>query len=55
MDIYSITADIIRRIWEDITDRSGIGDEFDQLNEDIQLEIKTKWHELITDVLKLHG
>ena len=55
MDIYSMTTDIIRRLWDDITDRSGIGDEFEQLDDEIKLDIKNRWHELIMDVFVQHG
>ena len=55
MDIYTTTTDIIRRIWDDLIDRSGIGDELEQVDEATQFEIKTKWHELIADALIIHG
>ena len=55
MDIYAVTSDIIRRIWKDITGRSGIGDEFEQIDEEMKYEIKNKWHELIADALIVNG
>ena len=38
---------IIRRIENDIKDRSGIGDEWNQIDGDTRMEIKNNWADFI--------
>ena len=42
---------IIDRIIEDLSDRCGLGDEWDQIDDDIKDEIKEKWKDIVLDVL----
>ena len=42
---------IINEIIEDIQDRSGLGDEWDNIDKNIQKEIKEKWFEIINKKL----
>ena len=38
-------------IIEDLSDRCGLGDEWDQIDDDIKDEIKEKWKDIVLDVL----
>lgn len=40
---YNEAEIIINKIIEDIRDRQGIGDEWDQIDRKIQQEIKSSW------------
>lgn len=55
LDIYAATTDIIRRIWKDLTGRSGIDHVLEDLDEETMYDIKAKWHDLITDALIING
>lgn len=55
MDKYMrelIAEDISICIVEDIKNRSGLGNEWDNIDEDIQDEIQQAWFDEITTVLK---
>lgn len=48
----TIAKNIVNAILDDISDRRGIGDEWDGIDEDIQDKIKEKWEEIINVILK---
>lgn len=43
---------IVDEIIEDILNRSGLGDEWEQIDKDIQEEIKEKWCKIINETLE---
>jgi len=43
---------IVSDIVEDLTDRSGIGDAFEDCDEDIQKEIKDTWERIVRRHIK---
>lgn len=49
----SIDEVIIFEIVRDLKNRKGIGDEWDELDEDIQNEIMTHWHEILINHLSI--
>lgn len=52
MKIDDIINDIIDSIENDIEDRNGIGDEWDEIDTDIKEEIKQEWKEIINNNFK---
>lgn len=49
---YDLAEKIVSNIVEDITDRSGIGDAFEERGEDIQKEIKDTWRKIVRRHIK---
>ena len=43
---------IVKELVLDISDRRGIGDEFDQIDADIKREIRLTWEEKILTILE---
>lgn len=41
----------VDKIFEDLTDRSGLQNAWEEIDQDIQAEIKHKWASIITDIL----
>ena len=51
--LYTVKIEnIVDKIIDDLTDRGGLGNEWDQIDEDIQAEIKEEWVNIIKDSLK---
>jgi len=48
----SIIEEAVSRIWNDLTDRQGVGDELEGCDEEIQLEIKSMIKEQIASALQ---
>lgn len=46
-----IAKQAVEAIVYDLTDRGGLSDEWDQIDEEIQVEIKNKWHGIIERAL----
>ncbi len=51
-DIPAIARKIVKSILDDISDRRGIGDEFDSYDSEIKKEIKDEWRDRIIAILK---
>jgi hypothetical protein len=47
----SMAEEIVNEIINDICDRSGIGDEWDNLDKDVEEEIIDGWKEIILEIL----
>jgi len=45
--VDSIVKKIVAGIVEDISDRRGIGNEFEQIDADIKAELITEWEEIV--------
>jgi hypothetical protein len=43
---------IVKAIINDISGRSGIGDEWGQIDDSIKTDIRLEWTEMITDLLE---
>lgn len=43
---------IVTKLFSDISDRRGIGDEFDQIDTDVKREIRLTWEEKILTILE---
>lgn len=46
-----VAAKIVDRIINDLSSRCGLEDEWEQIDEDIQQEIKDEWGEIVDRVL----
>ena len=42
---------IVTKILEDLTDRKGLGNEWDDYDDEIQEEIRSNWENIIYDIL----
>jgi hypothetical protein len=51
MNRDAIAKEIVEKIVEDITDRAGIGNEWEQIDEDIQKDIIDEWMVIICNIL----
>jgi len=53
MDVLSKTAKkIIKRIEQDITDRCGIGNEWEAIDDESKKEIRDEWQQIIVDEIR---
>ena len=48
----TLAKKIVNEIVRDIEDRSGLGNIWDELDYDIQLEIREKWEEIVNEELQ---
>lgn len=51
MDKEIKAKEIVLAILHDITDRKGLGDEYEQIDEDIQQEIFETWVKIVAEKL----
>lgn len=49
-----LAEQIVAQIIEDFTSRSGLEDEWDQIDKAMQAEIKKDWKQIVTNVLDQH-
>jgi len=52
MSKQDIAAKIVKKIEEDILDRSGIGNELEACDGDIRREIRNTWKEIVVKILE---
>lgn len=52
MDIKSISTNMVNQLIHDISDRKGIGDEFDNIDDDIKQEIIDTWCGILEKILE---
>lgn len=54
MNYNEITIDIIDGIISDITMRSGLGDVWEEIDEETKNDIRKEWNKIISKELKYH-
>lgn len=47
----SVADYAVKQIIDDLTNRRGLGHEWDAIDDDIQAEIKARWTEIIEDAI----
>lgn len=53
-NLSAISTDIVNKIIDDLVARSGIGDEWEQIDWDVQGEIEERWMEIAEEILSAH-
>lgn len=55
VDRQKVAKQIVDAIVSDITDRSGLGNEFESIDDDVKDEIKAEWQAIIAKKLENAG
>ena len=55
IDRQKVSKQIVDAIVSDITDRSGLGNEFESIDDDVKDEIKAEWQAIIAKKLENAG
>lgn len=45
--IGEVSSSIVRKIWNDMSDRRGLGDALDMCDDEIKKEIRKEWREIV--------